>query len=386
LTAEHNTDTAKVLFDHIDPSSPGTISEAKAVKAILATMTFSLSCGKSELNHTSTAPSATSLMVIPLGKNLEETLIFSLKRQKKEHFKNDLPLWEQKPVTVEELKSNRKKVVAGYASLYTWQSRAIRLQPTGLNEGVQNIAFASGVALEDSVMRDPMLAYRRDEKRGWLTFQLGERGIWRDFDSLLPSDGKVIHEIIEHVLALTENFPDRCAHSILVIGQSNNKAKVEFWRMERFTLPSILANDTSIKGWIENNLNIAKQAQKILWKSCREFARHQISQCKREPESADIQAVIDQMPCMPWYWSSLERQFHRMLACYIPGCCPKSIEEDWRAVVKKTAEDAWNRLEEAHPFADAWTHRAFSFARPILFSQLKKIYEKKKEERRTENE
>ena len=70
LAAEHNADHATVLFDHIDVEHPDTISAATTVRWILASQTFSVSCGKSELSHTSTAPSATSVMVIPQGKSL----------------------------------------------------------------------------------------------------------------------------------------------------------------------------------------------------------------------------------------------------------------------------------------------------------------------------
>ena len=72
LATEHNADNAKVLFDHIDIDAPGTISEAEATRWILATQTFSVSCGKSELSHTGTAPSATAAMVLPIGCDLQE--------------------------------------------------------------------------------------------------------------------------------------------------------------------------------------------------------------------------------------------------------------------------------------------------------------------------
>lgn len=65
LAAEHNADNAKVLFDHVDVEAPGTVSTAEAARWILATQTFSVSCGKSELSHTGTAPSATAAMVLP---------------------------------------------------------------------------------------------------------------------------------------------------------------------------------------------------------------------------------------------------------------------------------------------------------------------------------
>ena len=58
LAAEHNADNAKVLFDHVDTRNAGPISCASAIRWLLATHTFSVSAGKSELSHTGTAPSA----------------------------------------------------------------------------------------------------------------------------------------------------------------------------------------------------------------------------------------------------------------------------------------------------------------------------------------
>src|SRR5208337_3149842 len=75
LAAEHNADNAKVLFDHVNVEAAGSISEAAAARWMLSTQTFSVSCGKSELSHTGTAPSATATIVLPLGKNLQDTFL-----------------------------------------------------------------------------------------------------------------------------------------------------------------------------------------------------------------------------------------------------------------------------------------------------------------------
>ena len=78
LAAEHNADTAKVLFDHVDTTASGSIKPAAAVRWLLATQTFAVSAGKSEIAHTGTAPSAGSVMAIPVGLNLLDTLLFCL--------------------------------------------------------------------------------------------------------------------------------------------------------------------------------------------------------------------------------------------------------------------------------------------------------------------
>ena len=126
LAAEHNADNAKVLFDHVDVEAPGAISAAAATRWILATQTFSVSCGKSELSHTGTAPSATAAMVLPLGGNLQDTLLLSLVPQNREIIAADNPLWERSPESVESLKAGVERRASGLADRYTWRIRAIR--------------------------------------------------------------------------------------------------------------------------------------------------------------------------------------------------------------------------------------------------------------------
>ena len=75
LAVEHNADNAKVLFDHVDVTEAGSVSHAAAIRWLLATQTFAVSAGKSEISHTGTAPSAGSVFAIPVGSNLFDTML-----------------------------------------------------------------------------------------------------------------------------------------------------------------------------------------------------------------------------------------------------------------------------------------------------------------------
>lgn len=264
LAAEHNADNAKVLFDHVCNGFAGTIPEAMAVRWLLATQTFSVSCGKSELAHTATAPSATAAMVLPLGLDLQDTLLFSLIPQNKAIAAHDLPIWEREPETVEALKGGLERNQSGLADLYTWRIRAIRLEGNN-SGGIGRLAFASGVGNASSNQIDPMLAYRIDDKKGKLPIQFRERGLWRDFDSLLPDESRLAPLVIENAAALTRTNRGRFPRTVLVLGQANNKAKIEFWRMERFALPEALADDRFVRTEIHQLLSDAETAQKALW-------------------------------------------------------------------------------------------------------------------------
>ena len=114
LAAEHNADNAKILFDHVVVDTPGAISAAAATRWILATQTFAVSCGKSELSHTGTAPSATAVVVLPLGRNLQETLLYALVPQNRALTSADSPLWEREPESLAELKGGCSRIPSGF--------------------------------------------------------------------------------------------------------------------------------------------------------------------------------------------------------------------------------------------------------------------------------
>ena len=253
LAAEHNADNAKVLFDHVDVTRPNSVPPAAAARWLLATQTFSVSAGKSELSHTGTAPSATAAMVLPLGHQLEDTLLLNLVPQNRAVLANDLPVWERKPETVASLKAGAERNIAGYADRYTWRTRSIRLR--GEADGsVSTLAFASGVenASKDSI--DPMLAYRIDEERGPRSIQFSDRGVWREFHSLLPNRDTKKHiapSVIQHAVNLTERAKERFPISSMVLGLSNvlGQAKINFWRTERFALPETLIAENGAAYW-----------------------------------------------------------------------------------------------------------------------------------------
>lgn len=372
LAAEHNADNAKVLFDHVDVDAPGTISGGAAARWILATQTFSVSCGKSELSHTGTAPSATAAMAIPLGDDLQDTLLFSLVPQNREITAADLPLWERYPESVESLKEGIKRTASGYADRYTWRARSVRL---ALNDSgrIRTLAFASGVGNSTVDQNDPMLAYRIDEKKGKLPIQFRDRGLWRDFDSLLPDQSHLGPQAIEHATALTRSHRDRFPRSMMVLGQANNKAKIEYWRMERFALPEALAGDSFIRSEFHQLLADAEDAQKSLWAACRSFARDLLSRGEREPAGKDISGFVKQMPVNPWYWSTLESRFHEILREYTLKKDFEDIRCQWLKSVRGTLRTAWEQHRASFSMGDAWAIRALVKAEAPVFRKLKEL-------------
>ena len=155
--------------------------------------------------------------------------------------------------------NNPERIVSGFADLYTWRTRSISIQES---MKITKLAFASGVKCVSTGQIDPMLAYRIDERVGKLPMQFNNRGLWRDFDSLLPDQSGLAPLILDHAITLARIDPKRFPSSIIVLGQANDKAKIEFWRMERFTIPQALLGDCSIRSGIKSLFGNSKRYAK----------------------------------------------------------------------------------------------------------------------------
>lgn len=373
LAAEHNANNAKVLFDHIDVTRPGDIPESKAVRWVLAIQTFTLGGGNSEFQYTKGAPSTKTAMLLPLGRNLEDTLLLCLVPQNRAVFAQDLPVWERDAEAVASLKSGVKRGISGYADRYSWRARSIRLRGDEAGN-VSALAFASGVENASKDSLDPMLAYRVDKDKGRLPIQFKERGLWRDFDSLLPDDTRLAPAVIEHAAALTSFARDRFPQSILALGLANNpriEAKIEYWRMECFALPQALLGDRAIRTEIRQLLGDAEETQKALWQACRRFARDLLSRGEREPDGKDVGKFVEQMPAIASYWSRLEAAFHDTLRHYTLERDADDIRLDWLKTVRAALRDAWAQHAASVSTGDAWAIRALVRAEGAIGKQLK---------------
>lgn len=372
LAAEHNADNAKVLFDHIDVTRPNVVSASAATRWILATQTFSVSAGKSELSHTGTAPSATAVMVLPIGRNLEDTLLLSLVPQNRMLFDHDLPIWERSVDSIPSLKSGVERAIGGIADRYTWRTRSIRLRRDGAGN-VSSLAFASGVEDVSKDGIDPMLAYRIDKDKGRLPMQFKDRGLWRDFDSLLPDDAHLAPVVIENAAALTRIARERFPQSVMVLGQSNNKAKIEYWRMERFVLPEALLSNRYFREEVRQLLTDAEESQKALWQACSEFARDLLSHGERKVDKKDVQNFVRQMPASANYWSYMEATFHDTLRHFTLERDPDAIRLDWLKTVRAALSDVWAQHAASVSTGDAWAIRALVRAEGAIGKQLRAL-------------
>jgi CRISPR system Cascade subunit CasA len=152
----------------------------------------------------------------------------------------------------------------------------------------------------------------------------------------------------------------------MVLGQANRKAKVEYWRMERFAWPEALAGDRFIRTEIKQLLTDAEGAHKALWSACRSFARDLLSRGGRKPAGHDIRGFVEQMPVHPWYWSVLESHFNHVLSEYTLESESDDIRCLWLNAVRDALRAAWAQHRVSASMGDAWAIRAFVKAeRPV---------------------
>jgi CRISPR system Cascade subunit CasA len=385
LAAEHNADNAKVLFDHIDVTRPDVVPANVTIRWMLATQTFSVSAGKSELSHTGTAPSATAVMALPIGRNLEDSLLLCLVPQNRAVFTQDLPIWERNADSLASLKTGVERAIDGFADRYTWRTRSIRLRSDEAYN-VISLAFASGVANTSKDSIDPMLGYRIDDKNGRLPIKFSERGLWRDFDSLLPDGTKLAPEVIEHATSLTRSDRTRFPRSVMVLGQSNSKAKIDFWRMERYVLPERLTNAVNARAEIRQLLSDAERSDSSLEIALRDWAKSMITKGERDlqPDKwasgkwipGDVSNAIGKMspdaPSAPalTYWATLESAFHDVLRGYLSDSEPDEIRFSWLKIVRSALRDAWALHVASVSMSDAWAIRALVRAESTVDRQL----------------
>lgn len=403
LAVEFNADTAKVLFDHVNESDSGCITFSAAARWLLATQTFAVSTGKSEISHTGTAPSAGSLMALPIGISLHDTLLFNLVPQNKAILDEDLPIWEKTPDTLDYLKTKIRtagkdgkekdrtieRMASGVVDLYTWRTRSVIIK-TIEQDAVTDIGFASGVGYLESVP-DPMVGHvvkevkdeqTKEKVKKKFSLQFEEKGIWRDFDSLLPDGDGLAPKVIEHAATLSKRDRSRTPVGVIVLGQKYYppRPNVAFWRGEYFVLPEAISGDCNLRFEIHSILNAAEQSGHTLKKACDLYARDVIGHGVRDVEQGDVFKFIEQMTALPCYWSTLESQFHGVLEKYSFDEDSDAIRCYWLKKVRSALQGAWNQQATAISGSDAWAIRAFSKAsKPIriklseLNDEIKKL-------------
>jgi CRISPR system Cascade subunit CasA len=398
LAVECNADTAKVLFNHVNEIAPGSISLPSAARWLLATQTFAVSTGKSEISHTGTAPSAGSLMALPIGSNLHDTLIFCLVYQNREVMQTDIPLWEKTPESLQYLKTKIKvpakkdskekdrtieRTATGIVDLYTWRTRSVVLKESFL-DSISEVGFASGIGYLESIVLDPMIGYAiieiadketKEKVKKKVSIPIKEKGIWRDFDSLLPDETELAPKVIANAAILSKSDRKRAPIGVLILGQKYfpPRPNIVFWRAEHFVFPEAILEDGNLRQEIHQILVNAEKVGSSLEQACEFYATHIIGHGERKVEKGDIFSFIQQMPVLSYYWTALEARFHNILSKFILGYDSDFIRCQWLKSVQDALHKAWDQHRASVSTGDAWAIRALVKAEKPVLDKLKEL-------------
>jgi CRISPR system Cascade subunit CasA len=332
LALELPPNSSKLLFDHTDTQVPPLCSPANAARNLLASMAFTVGAGRSCTGQTANAPLTAAMVVIPEGRNLQETLLANLQPVRE----GDLPTWERPALTVEELTGAAGRVWEGPAERLTWPSRGIELLPEDNTGNVRWIRFGMGWKPPDIAMdRDPWVSYHNNEKGSRFPLKLNPaRMVWRDFHAMLAgsSDGQKERVIALSRLALladAERNPPS-SWTVLIAALSADKASIKAWRQERWRVPaSIVADHSALSalGWFTR---VAEETGESIRKTVWVLMQDLLGGSETADRSQVTEAAT-RAPILAAYWSGLEARFQEVLE--LLGSSSDAAEQEWNDAI-----------------------------------------------------
>ena len=344
------------LFDHHTENVGAALTPAQAVRSVLVAQAFGLA-GLSGLEQKFTdAPWARGIIFLVEDENLFETLALNLLQYADDKplpaQDGDAPAWE-----MDEPYWPDRATPLGYLDYLTWQNRRILLIPEG-DPGqpvVRQMTMAPGLRLSAATL-DPMKHYRIDEERGNLVLRFSEgRMLWRDSSALFrvlsvknyrPPENITWLSLLAYHGAVEGHRSYRC----MALGMANDQAKIEFFRQEHLPLPLDYLERDELVGELSDALALAEKIRSRLWGATNNLAKFIISpsadqQNVRQPDSKDLQKLIDHWGVERLYWSALELPFFEFLQA-LPAD-PAALTR-WKEAVRKAA---WKALESAERLA-----------------------------------
>ncbi len=356
LAAASASGNNKTLFDHSLDNTPAVLDAHDAALVLLAAQGTALGGGRSAFQYTSHAPSATASLVLVEGDNLFKTLLLNLIGQTGAQHQQDIAIWEREvPLSVEHMRSGPELAYRGIAQIYSLPARSIRLFSEGDGGSVRMVGVASGERIDNKQGHDidPMVAYRTDPERGLQSLSLDQaKDFWRDFVALRPKpdgNGWRPPQVVQQAIRLMRELRIYGRPTLRVIGQANDKAKIEMWRDSRFALPRGLVADDDAWGSVQTALADAEVAGKELDAASFELACQLKSPGGKNVDRKSATALKQSFPMLGQYWSLLGREFPAWLAQFDQLGDADARERDWKCRVRAALIDAWQKADHVVP-------------------------------------
>jgi CRISPR type I-E-associated protein CasA/Cse1 len=231
----------------------------------------------------------------------------------------DLCSWEGDGLPLQ-IDADKERLVrpTGYLGQLTWLSRRVEL--VGSPTAVTHFVNAVGVGMDEDAPRDPMVTYRRDEKRGWVPIGISvERAFWRSSDALFEAtrrdDAPFIRPRMFDLLsqhAVHRALPG-ATYALGVHGVEAEKSRVDALRVERIELAASALTNVDARTAVESSLRCAEQAVQALVSALKTFARHVIAPDGRSVENNDLDNFVRSTGAREAAWSALGVHFETLL-------------------------------------------------------------------------
>ncbi len=361
LTLERSSwGSARELFQHRPVAHHPSMEPAQATRALLAHQAFAtggLVKKPNEPTSATAAPLVRAAVVLLRGASLFETLVANLlvydpaQNRPIVASQDDAPAWERgalperMPVTQEP-----KRLPTGWLDVLTWVSRRIEL--VGEDHQVLHFVRCVGQGLAEGCDLDPMVSYRLDEKRGFLSIGIDpEKAFWRNADSLFEggrSDGKKFRRPMTLDQMASPEALDvvgtSTVYTIGMFGLSAEKSRIDYTRAEQLAAAVGLFADPDAREAIEHALRFAEAAVRCLWAALSTFARESLPRAGSDgrEQREQRQDFVRSLGAQPAAWSALGAAFE----AFVLGLsgdkddARRRFEERTRQVVRKQFYEA----------------------------------------------
>ncbi len=350
ISLESANGNAPVVFDHSLDTRPRAIPCAQALRMLLGYCQFTPGgLVKVFRDSDKAGPLANTAAVLPLGRNLGETLLLALHRYNARS--EDLPAWE-KPAPVQARIESAPTLATGPNDRYTRQTRAVALLREPGSGLITHIRFGAGLALgDDPNAPDPMAAHRvnKDGKAIRITYAEG-RAIWRDLPSLVP-DSSGHSDIPPAVLEWAANLNDALNEydaeiPLLSAGLASDQAKLLRWRVDRIALPPAVLMDAGAAAELRAQVRRGEEAYVRLRGFCADMAALILPDPKHKDTKAKARDMINHGPASAVFFSTVERALPRLMHRIAAGDFEDAAEE-WNAALTVAAKNAWEATRRA---------------------------------------
>jgi CRISPR system Cascade subunit CasA len=320
--------TARSLFRH-RADEPAPMSPAAVARALLAHHAFAtggLIKKPGEPTAASAAPLTKAAVVLMQRATLFETLLCNLNLYSPSEgvpsplsAERDACSWEGDGLPLE-IAADEERAVrpTGYLGQLTWLSR--RVEVLRSDAGVTAFVNAVGFGLDEDAPRDPMVTYRRDEKRGWVPIGISvDRAFWRSslalFEAARSETAPFVRPRIFDLLseqAVYAALPG-ATYALSIHGIAASKSRIDALRVERLELTARALANVDARTTVESSLQFAEHSVHALLTALWTFARHVIAPDGRSVDNRDLDNLVRSTAARESAWSEIGVHFETLL-------------------------------------------------------------------------